>query len=256
VYYQKSCETLYISIDKTYFYYLTSIPWQINRLCLNLIYIGRWLTYWSGWTKSVDTRSYNLELNACFFQLWKIEYHYSRSLLNLFNLFLLTINTSINSGKKLDRNKRNEIYLLSALTFKKFNRLFSLLTPYLLKCLYPIHINDIWLLDINRLNEFLVGKNIDLFKDKSFVESIRLQYFQDILYENIKNQILFQDEQEQHFLIQNPFDQFSWWQHTLQVIQCISSHKHNINNIPSNQHIYHLTRTKQLVEYVGFYFDK
>jgi hypothetical protein len=128
--------------------------------------------------------------------------------------------------------------------------------PYLLKCLNPIHINDIWLLDINRLNEFVVGKNIDLFKDKSFIESIRLQYFQDILYENIKNQILFQDEQEQYFLIQNPFDQFSWWQHTLQVIQCISSHKHNINNIPSNQHIYHLTRTKQLVEYVGFYFNK
>ncbi|CAF2491172.1 unnamed protein product [Rotaria sp. Silwood2] len=55
IYYRKCCEKLYISIDNTYIYYLSSITWQIIRFFLNIIFVGRWLTYWSGWTKSIDT---------------------------------------------------------------------------------------------------------------------------------------------------------------------------------------------------------
>ncbi|CAF2873847.1 unnamed protein product [Rotaria sp. Silwood2] len=205
IYYRKCCEKLYISIDNTYIYYLSSITWQIIRFFLNIIFVGRWLTYWSGWTKSIDTRNYNRELNDCYLQLWKIEYHYSKSLLNIFNLLLLTINTSINSGKKLDKNKRNEICFLSALTFKKLDGLFTLFISYLLKFLIPIDINDIWLFDIDRLNQFIFETNIYLFKKKIFMESIRIQFFEYVLYNNIQNQLLFQDEkqQQQQFIIEN-----------------------------------------------------
>ncbi|CAF4026721.1 unnamed protein product [Rotaria sordida] len=259
-YYRKCCEKLYISIDQTYLYYFSSITWQIIRFFLNIIFVGRWLTYWSGWTKSIDTRYYNCELNDCYLQLWKIEYHYSKSLLNIFNLFLLTINTSINSGKKLNKIKRNEIYFLSALTLKKFDGLFTIFISYLLKYLIPIDINDIWLLDIDRLNQFIYEKNIYLFKKKFFMESIRIQFFEYILYNNIQNQLLFQDEQQQQqFMIKNinELDLFSWWQHSLQIIRCISNDKQNINNITStdllrqinlsNKTIYYMARSIKLV---------
>ncbi|CAF4710407.1 unnamed protein product [Rotaria sp. Silwood1] len=262
IYYRKCCEKLYISIDNTYIYYLSSITWQIIRFFLNIIFVGRWLTYWSGWTKSIDTRNYNRELNDCYLQLWKIEYRYSKSLLNILNLFLLTINTSINSGKKLDKNKRNEICFLSALTFKKLDGLFPIFISYLLKFLVPIDINDIWLLDIDRLNQFIYETNIYLFKNKLFLESIRIQFFQYILYNNIQNQLLFQNEQQQQqqqCIIKNinELDLFSWWQHSLQVISCISNDKQNINNITStdllrqinssNKTIYYMAQSKKLV---------
>jgi hypothetical protein len=65
------------------------------------------------------------------------------------------------------------------------------------------------------------------------------------MYLNINH--LFQEEQELKYLIKNDneFDRYSWWQHNLQVIRCISS---NEQNIISNQTIYHQIRTKQFVE--------
>jgi len=112
-------------------------------------------------------------------------------------------------------------------------------------------------LDTNRLNQFIFEKNIYLFKEKIFFESIRIQYFESILYDNIRNQLLCQDEQQQ-IKIKNEFDVFSWWQYGLQVIRCISRDKQNINNVisidlfrqvkSSEQTIYHMARIKQIVE--------
>jgi hypothetical protein len=234
----------------------------MTRLCVNLIFIGRWLIFWSGWTKSIDTRDYNRELNDCLLQLWKIEYQYSSSSsLALFNLFISTINTSMNAGKKLDSKKHNEIYLLSALTLKKLGGIFSIFIPYVLKCFLLIDMNDFWLVDIDRLNEFIHEKKSIVFKQKNFLESIRLQYFEYILYDNIQNQLLFQDYiQQQQIIIKNKFDldRFSWWQHSLQVIRCISNDKQSIDDITSsdilrlngesNQTIYHMARSMNIIE--------
>ncbi|CAF5085778.1 unnamed protein product, partial [Rotaria magnacalcarata] len=149
IYYRKCCEKLYVTIDNTLLYYLSSITWQMTRLCVNLIVVGRWLTFWSGWTKSIDTRDYNRELNDCLLQLWKIEYQYSSSALSLIDLFISTINTSVNAGKKLDIKKHNETYLLSALTLKKLGGIFSIFIPHFLKCMSPMNDSDFWLADID-----------------------------------------------------------------------------------------------------------
>jgi hypothetical protein len=233
----------------------------MTRLCVNLIFLGRWLIFWSGWTKSIDTRDYNRELNDCLLQLWKIEYQYPSSSLSLFNLFVSTINTSMNSGKKLDIKKRNEIYLLSALTLKQLGGIFSLFIPYVLKCLLLIDMNDLWLADIERLNEFIYEKKNILFKQNNFIESIRLQYFEYILYDNIQNQLLFQDHIQQQQIIlknQSDLDRFLWWQHSLQVIRCISNDKQSIDNITSsdtlrsdeesNETIYQMARSMNIIE--------
>lgn len=234
----------------------------MTRFCVNLIFLGRWLTFWSGWTKSIDTRDYNRELNDCLLQLWKIEYQCSSSSsLSLFNLFISTINTSMNSGKKIDTKKRNEMYLLSALTLKKLGGIFSIFIPYTLKRLLLIDVDDFWLADIDRLNEFISEKNLIIFKQKHFLESIRSQYFQYIIYDNIQNQLLYQDHiQQQQLMPKNPtnFDQFSWWQHSLQVIRCISNDKQSIDNIISsdilrtndqiNPTIYHTIRSMNIID--------
>lgn len=199
VYYRKCCEKLSVLIDETYLYYFTTITWQISRLCFNLIYI-------KNCEKSYD---YNLKLTECFLQIWKIEYNQSKSLFKLINFFLLTLNSSIDSKEKLDKNKRNEIYLLSILTFKNCNKLFLIFIKYFLS----INKNDIWLFD-----------NYHLFKQQSFIQSI--------LYNN-----------------SNEFEQLSWWQHTLQILHCISSNQQNINNITLNQTIYQQKRLKQFIEY-------
>jgi hypothetical protein len=233
----------------------------MTRLCVNLIFLGRWLIFWSGWTKSIDTRDYNRELNDCLLQLWKIEYQHSSSSLSLFNLFISTINTSMNAGKKIDIKKRHEIYLLSALTLKKLDGIFSIFIPFILKCLLLTDMNDLWLADIDRLNQFIYEKKFILFKQKNFIESIRLQYFDYILYDNIQNQLLFQDDaQQQQIIIKNQYDldHFTWWQHSLQVIRCISNDKQSIDNITSsdilrqngesNQTVYHMARTMNIIE--------
>lgn len=234
----------------------------MTRLCVNLIFVGRWLVFWSGWTKSIDTRDYNRELNDCLLQLWKIEYQDSSSSLAMFNLFISTINTSINAGKKLDIKQRNEIYLLSALTLKKLGEIFSTLIPYVLKCLLSIDNNDIWLTDVDRLNQFIFDKQDIIIKHDNFIESIRSQYYEYILYDNIKNQLLFQDDlQQQQITIRNSavdLDHFIWWQHCLQIIRCISNDKQSIDNIissdilrqrrQSNQTIYGTARSMNVVE--------
>jgi hypothetical protein len=230
----------------------------MTRFCVNLIFLGRWLIFWSGWTKSIDTRDYNRELNDCLLQLWKIEYQSSSSSLSLFNLFISTINTSMNAGKKLDIKKRNEIYLFSALTLKQLGGIFSIFIPYVLKCLLLIDINDLWLADIDRLNEFIHEKQSILFNQKNFIESIRLQYFDYILYDNIQNQLLFQEYQPINIKIQSDLDRFSWWQHSLQVIRCISNDEQIIENLisndllrennQSNQTIYQIAREMKLIE--------
>ncbi|CAF3994386.1 unnamed protein product, partial [Adineta steineri] len=264
IYYRQCCEKLYVTIDNSLLYYLSSITWQMTRLCVNLIFLGRWLIFWSGWTKSIDTRDYNRELNDCLLQLWKIEYHNSSSSLSLFNLFLSTINTSMNAGKKFDIKKHNEIYLLSALTLKKLGGIFSIFIPYILKCLLLIDMNDIWLADMDRLNQFIFDKKYIEFKQTNFIESIRCQYLEYILYDNIHNQLLLQDDnqsqQQQQIIIKNEYDldRFSWWQHSLQVLRCISNDKQLIDNITSsdllrqseesNQTIYHMARSMNLVD--------
>jgi hypothetical protein len=233
----------------------------MTRFCVNLIFLGRWLIFWSGWTKSIDTRDYNRELNDCLLQLWKIEYQSSSSSLSLFNLFISTINTSMNAGKKLDIKKRNEIYFLSALTLKQLGGIFAIFIPYVLKCLLVIDMNDLWLADIDRLNEFIHEKKYISFKQKNLIESIRLQYFDYILYDNIQNQLLFQDHiQPQQIIIKTKIDldRFSWWQHSLQVIRCISNDDQSIDNLissdllrennQSNQTIYQMAREMKLIE--------
>ncbi|CAF3301520.1 unnamed protein product [Rotaria socialis] len=261
IYYRKCCENLYVTIDNTLLYYLSSITWQMTRLCVNLIVVGRWLTFWSGWTKSIDTRDYNRELNDCLLQLWKIEYQYSSSALSLIDLFISTINTSVNAGKKLDIKKHNEIYLLSALTLKKLGGIFSILIPYLLKCMSPMDDSDFWLVDMDRLNQFIFDKKYILFKTHNFIESIRSQYYEYIIYDNIQSQLLIQDntQQQQQIILKNnnDLDQFIWWQHCLQVIRCISNNKQSIDNIissdilrhseESNQTIYYLARSMKIV---------
>ncbi|CAF0850328.1 unnamed protein product [Rotaria sp. Silwood1] len=261
IYYRKCCEKLYVTIDNTLLYYLSSITWQITRLCVNLIFLGRWLIFWSGWTKSIDTRDYNRELNDCLLQLWKIEYQYSSSSSSLFDLFISTINTSMNAGKKLDIKKRNEIYLLSALTLKQLGGIFSIFIPYVLKCLLLIDNNDLWLADIDRLNQFIFDKKYILFKHNNFIESIRLQYYEYTLYDNIQNQLSFQDNtQQQDIILKNNYDldRFTWWQHCLQVIRCISNDKQSIDTIissdilrqseESNKTIYDMARSMNLVD--------
>lgn len=235
----------------------------MTRLCVNIIFVGRWLIYWSGWTKSIDTRDYNRELNDCLLQLWKIEYQHSTSSLSLFNLFISTINTSMNAGKKLDIKKHNEIYLLSALTLKQLGGIFSIFIPYVLKCLLLTDTNDLWLADIDRLYEFINDKQNFVFKQNDFIQSIRTQFFEYILYDNVQNQLLFQDySQQQQISIKNKndLDRFSWWQHSLQVIRCISNDKQSIDNVTSSdvlrqndesdETIYHMARTMNIVEYV------
>lgn len=230
------CEKLYFTIDNTLLYYASSITWQITRLCVNFILLGRWLMFWSGWTKSIDTRDYNRELNDCLLQLWKIEYQHSSSALEIFNLFISTINTSINAGKKLDNKKHNEIYLLSALTLKKLDGIFSIFIPYMLKYLRLSDDNDLWLADTVRLNQFIFDKNYICFIHNNFIESIRSQYYEYILCENIQNQLLFQDNAQQSITTKNKneLDYFTWWQHCLQVLRCISNNKESIDNIISS----------------------
>ena len=263
MYYCQCCEKLYATIDHTLLYYLSSITWQMTRLCVNLLFLGRWLIYWSGWTKSIDTRDYNRELNDCLLQLWKIEYQdSSSSSLSLFNFFLATINTLMNAGKKLDIKKRNEILLLSALTLQKLDGIFAIFIPYVLKCLLLIDINDLWLADVDRLSQFIVDKKSISFKQTNLIESIRLQYFEYILYDSIRSQLLYQDDtQQQQITIKNisDLDRFSWWQHSLQVIRCISNEKQLIDNITSsdvlrqsedsNRTIYSMARAMNIVEY-------
>jgi hypothetical protein len=167
----------------------------------------------------------------------------------------------MNSGKKIDIKKRNEIYLLSALTLKQLGGIFSIFIPYALKCLLLIDMDDLWFADIDRLNEFIHEKKYILFKQKNFLESIRLQYFEYILYDNIQNQLLFQDHiQLQQILIKtkHDLDRFSWWQHSLQVIRCISNDKQSIDHITSsdvlrendqsNQTIYQMARSMNMIE--------
>ncbi|CAF4265530.1 unnamed protein product, partial [Adineta steineri] len=43
IYYRQCCEKLYVTIDNSLLYYLSSITWQMTRLCVNLIFLGRWL---------------------------------------------------------------------------------------------------------------------------------------------------------------------------------------------------------------------
>ena len=207
----------------------------MTRLCVNLIFLGRWLTFWSGWTKSIDTRDYNRELNDCLLQLWKIEYQTRSSSLALFNLFISTINTSMNGGKKIEINKRNEIYFLSAFTLNQFNGIFSIFISYLIKSLQLNDLNDIWLIDSDRLTEFLFYKQRIDFQQGKCLESIRQQFLEYTLEENIRNQLEGEDNCQQPILIKTAADlnYFSWWQHVLQLIRCISDEKQNIDSIHS-----------------------
>lgn len=233
----------------------------MTRFCVNLIFLGRWLIFWSGWTKSIDTRDYNRELNDCLLQLWKIEYQSPSSSLSLFNLFISTINTSMNSGKKMDIQKRNEIYLLSALTLQQLGGIFGLFIPYALKCLLITDMKDFWLADTERLSEFIHEKKSMNFNEKNFLESIRFQYFEYTLLDCIEHQLRFQEH------IPNPpmtnqscaeFDRFTWWQHSLQVIRCISNDEQSIDNLlssdflrennQSQQTVYQMARERKLVE--------
>ena len=169
----------------------------------------------------------------------------------------------MNAGKKLDSKKRNEIYLLSALTFKQLDGFFAVFTPFLLKCLRVVDMNDVWFADTDRLSQFLFEKKVIVFKHGQFMESIRQQYLDSVLYESIQNQLVFQDDVQQQ---QQPMtlsslselDSFSWWQHTSQVIRCISTDKQSIDLLTSSDQlrqseassptIYRMARSMAIVE--------
>lgn len=226
----------------------------MTRLCVNLILVGRWLTFWSGWTKSIDTRDYNRELNDCLLQLWKIEYqHSSSSSLALFNLFISTINTSLNAGKKVDGRKRNEIYCLSAFTLKKLGGVYPMFIPYVLKCLRLTDLNDFWLVDLDRLTQFIFDKETILFPRGKFLEAIRQEYLDYVLHENIRNHLLGEDETPQTIISREPtdFDCFTWWQHSLQVIRCISDERQSIDSIASSDLLRHVDESNQTIYYTA-----
>ena len=175
------------------------------------------------------------------------------------NFLLSTINTSINTGKKLDMTTRNEIVLLTALTLKKFDDLWSIGIPYVLRYLVPIQSEDVWLLDLDRLNQFIIDKPIDLFTEKRLLASVRTQYLQYLLYHDIHHQLLFEEVPQTSIRNDLHLDQYSWWQHSLQVLRCITHEKQNLNQItstdqlrqvgPSEQSIYHTARAQHIVEY-------
>lgn len=232
----------------------------MTRLCVNLIFVGRWLIFWSGWTQSIDTRDYNRELNDCLFQLWKIEYQQPTSSLGLFNLFISTINTSMNAGKKIDNSKRNQIYLLSILTLKYLRGPFSFFIRTILKCLTISDLNDYWFDDTDRLHEFFMETTDFKINYNNLLSSIRRQYFQSILNENIQNYLLYQDPIPSNISIKtsSDLDLFSWWQHSLQVIRSISNDQQLIDHITSsdllrsneqsNQTIYDFARMMNITE--------
>lgn len=260
MFYLKCCEKLYFSIGNSYSFFFPSITWQLTRFCVNLAFVGRWLTYWSGWSKSIDTRDYNRELNDCLLQLWKIEYERSSSSLCLLNLFLSTLNTSMHAGKKLDANHRKEIVFLSALTLKRLNGVFSLFVGYVLRWLKATDLNDVWFIDTDHLKEFLLEKDNFRFKRGKILESIREIYFDYVLYENIRENLLGESQLPTNVYITKMSDlnKFSWWQHVLQVIRSISDDRQNLDVLSStdllreksrtNLTIYEMAREKHLVE--------
>ncbi|CAF3426437.1 unnamed protein product [Rotaria sp. Silwood1] len=86
-------------------------------------------------------------------------------------------------------------------------------------------------------------------------------YYEYTLYDNIQNQLSFQDNtQQQDIILKNNYDldRFTWWQHCLQVIRCISNDKQSIDTIissdilrqseESNKTIYDMARSMNLVD--------
>lgn len=220
-FYRKFCEKLYVSIGKNSVSDLFSLIWQLIRFVLNLIFVGRWLTFWSGWTKSIDTRNYHRELTFSFVQLWKIELQRSTSPMNLFHLIILTLNSSMNTGKKLDENLRNEIVLLSILTLNKCRRIGSIFNSFVFKSFVPIDRHDFVFLDVELLTEFLRQTTIDLFKEKTLIESIRKEFLRYFLFKQIQNEFLFGEQIETK--IDEDLNEYSWWQHVFQLIRCITN---------------------------------
>lgn len=220
-FYRKFCEKLYVSIGENFLSDIFSLIWQLIRFVFNLIFVGRWLTFWSGWTKSIDTRNYHRELTFSFVQLWKIELQRSTSTMNLFHLIILTLNSSMNTGKKLDENLRNEIVLLSILTLNKFRRIDSIFNSFVFKSFVPIDRHDFVFLDVELLTEFLRQTTIDLFKEKTLIESIRKEFLRYFLFKQIQNEFFFGEQIETK--IDEDFNEYSWWQHVFQLIRCITN---------------------------------
>ncbi|CAF5208996.1 unnamed protein product, partial [Rotaria magnacalcarata] len=116
--------------------------------------------------------------------------------------------------------------------------------------------SDFWLADIDRLNQFIFDKKYILFKTQNFIESIRSQYYEYIIYDNIQSQLLIQDntqQQQQQIILKNnnDLDQFIWWQHCLQVIRCISNNKQSIDNIISSDILRHSEESNQTIYYMA-----
>lgn len=226
-FYRNCCEKLGFKIDETFLFYLSSITWQMTRFCVNLIFVGRWLTFWAGWTKSIDTRDYNRELNDCLLQLWKIELKTrskTSSNLSLFNLFISTLNTLTNGGKKISRTRRNEIYFLAALTSNRFGGIFSIFVRFFLRSLDISDLNEFWLADIDRLVVFIDENDEKLpVEQNDFLVSIRREFFKFNLFETIRNQL---ENPAETMLNQMKMpidlDDSNWWQHVLYVIRSIS----------------------------------
>ena len=165
----------------------------------------------------------------------------------------------MNAGKKVTSCKRNEIYCLSAFTLKKLGGVYPVFIPSVLKCLQLTDFNDFWLVDLDRLTQFIFDKETILFQRGEFIESIRQQYLDYVLHENIRNHLLGEDETPQTIVVRGStdFDCFTWWQHSLQVIRCISDERQSIDSIASsdllrhmdeaNPTIYHTARSTNLI---------
>ena len=172
----------------------------------------------------------------------------------------------MNAGKKLDLKKRNEIYFLSALTLKRFGGIFYTLVPYTLKRLQLTDLNDMWLADLDRLKEFIFDKENFRFKRGKVLDSIRDDYLDYILYEDIRNQLINHEDSTNNVSIKLPSDlnAMSWWQHAIQVIRCISDDRQNLDALSSTDllrqnatlTVYQMARTMNLAEFVQYFFSK
>ncbi|CAF1623113.1 unnamed protein product, partial [Didymodactylos carnosus] len=235
----------------------------MTRFMVNQLFVGRWLTFWSGWSKSIDTRDCNRELALCYYQLLKIEFMLNdqpHKHLCLFNLMLCLLNTSFSAGKKLEITIRIEIYLFSILIIKYLFEKLSLPLIHIgmKRIQYWVYLskNDdyTWLLDSDNVLEFItITNNENKYSFSSSIERGKYKYLNNqmirwihdkyndyVLHENVMK-LLLKDGTGQTMTIFDKKEfknitQLQWWQHIIELIKCVRG-EYDINELVSTDHI-------------------